>query len=64
MNVGNVEGLRFTRSTELNRLSNLNKDDRVQALAPRPLQEGRPVRVPARVRHEQDAGVLLLHQIQ
>ena len=36
----------------------------VQALATRPVQEGRRVRVLARVRHEQDARVLLLLEVQ
>ena len=40
------------------------QDHCVQALAEGPLQEGGPVRVLARVRHEQDARVLFLLKIQ
>ena len=36
----------------------------LQALAARPLQEGRRLRVPPPVRHTEDARVLLLRQIQ
>lgn len=40
------------------------EDSRVQTLAAGAVQEGRPVRVPARVRHDQDARVLLLLQVR
>lgn len=39
------------------------EDGGVQTLAPRPVQEGGPVRVSPRIRHDQDARVLLLLQV-